>query len=71
MTRPINSDSNRQKAIDASNLGETKFNGTQCPRCNTTLKYVSKPNNCVQCSVLRAARYRQEHPTYHYEYYRL
>lgn len=71
MARPISSDSNRQKAIAAGNQGETKFNGTQCPRCNSTLKYVSKPHNCVQCSVLKSARYRQEHPTYHYEYHRL
>ncbi len=71
MARPIIGDSNRQKAILAKDLGETKFNGTVCPKCDSTVKYVSKPHNCVQCSVRKAAKYRLDNPTYHYDYHRL
>lgn len=50
---------NKQLAREAEALGQTKFEGSACIRCESTTRYVNG-HHCVACMAVRSAKHRAE-----------
>lgn len=50
---------NKQLAREADALGQTKFEGSACIRCGSTIRYVNG-HHCVACMAVRSAKHRAE-----------
>lgn len=50
---------NKQLARKADALGQTKFEGSACIRCGSTIRYVNG-HHCVACMAVRSAKHRKE-----------